>query len=200
MKNIGYKFFRFVLKPVYKFYYNPKIYNKEVLKGLESPLIFAGNHIHIMDQNNVIISTNKVITYMAKKEYFDSAKTRWFFKIVGCIPVDREGDATPATNKALEVLKGNGNIGIFPEGTRNKTKEKLLPFKFGTVSMANKTNATIVPYAIVGEYKFRSKTLKVKFGTPFKVENGDLEKANTYLRNTISDMIDELNEMNKTEK
>ena len=78
MKNIGYKFFRFVLKPVYKFYYNPKIYNKEVLKGLESPLIFAGNHIHIMDQNNVIISTNKVITYMAKKEYFDSNKTRWF--------------------------------------------------------------------------------------------------------------------------
>ena len=200
MKNIGYKFFRFVLKPVYKFYYNPKIYNKEVLKGLESPLIFAGNHIHIMDQNNVIISTNKVITYMAKKEYFDSVKTRWFFKIVGCIPVDREGDATPATKKALEVLKNNGNIGIFPEGTRNKTKEKLLPFKFGTVSMANKTNATIVPYAIVGEYKFRSKTLKVKFGIPFKVENGDLEKANTHLRNTISDMIDELNEMNKTEK
>ena len=196
MNNIGYKFFKLILKPIYKFYYNPKIYNKEVLKDLESPLIFAGNHIHVMDQNNVIISTKKVITYMAKKEYFDSGKTRWFFKMVGCIPVDRQGDTTPATNKALEVLKNGGNIGIFPEGTRNKTKEKLLPFKFGAVSMANKTNATIVPYAIVGKYEFRSKTLKVKFGSPFKVENGDLEKANVHLRDTISTMIDEVNEMN----
>ena len=128
MSNVGYKFFKAVLKPIYKLYYNPKIYNKEVLKTLESPVIFAGNHIHVMDQNNVIISTNKVITYMAKKEYWDSWKTRWFFNMVGCIPVNRSIKDNDATDKALEVLKNSGNIGIFPEGTRNKTEEKLLPF------------------------------------------------------------------------
>ena len=63
---------------------------------------------------------------MAKKEYFDSAKTRWFFKGVGCIPVDRSIHDDNAKNKALDVLNKGLCFGIFPEGTRNRTQEKLL--------------------------------------------------------------------------
>ncbi len=191
MNNFWYKFLKIFLKPIYKIYYNPKIYNKENLK-IEGPLIIAGNHIHLMDQCNVIISTKRVITYMAKKEYFDLPKTKWFFKMVGCIPVDRGSKEDTSKEKAIKVLENKGAIGIFPEGTRNKTKEKLLPFKFGAVSMAQKTNATIIPYAITGKYKFRSKNLKVKFGTPFKVENMTLEEANNHLYEEISNLIDEL--------
>ena len=192
MKYFAYKFLKCILKPIYILYFNHKIYNKEVLDKTMGPIIVAGNHIHLMDQNNVIISTKKVITYMAKKEYFDSWKTRWFFKMVRCIPVDRSTKDNNATSKALDVLNNKGNIGIFPEGTRNKTKEKLLPFKFGAVSMAKKTNATIVPFAVVGNYKFRSKNLKIKFGTPFKIGDMQLEEANNKLYNEVSNLIDEL--------
>lgn len=191
MDNFWYKFLRIILKPIYKFYYNPKIYNKENL-NVEGPIIIAGNHIHIMDQCNVIISTKRVITYMAKKEYFDSFKTRWFFKLVGCIPVNRGSKEDTSKQKALEVLYNNGAIGIFPEGTRNKTKEKLLPFKYGAVSMAAKSKATIIPYAIKGDYKFRSKNLRIKFGEPFKVNGLTLEEANQKLYNNISELLDEL--------
>lgn len=192
MNNFSYKFLKILLKPIYKLYYNPKIYNKENLK-VEGPIIIAGNHIHLMDQCNIIISTKRIINYMAKKEYFDNPKTRWFFKLVGCIPVDRSKKDESATNKALEVLNNGGAIGIFPEGTRNKTKEKLLPFKYGAVSMAEKTKSTIIPFAITGDYKFRSKNLKIKIGTPFKVENMSLEEANIHLYNEVSKLIDELN-------
>lgn len=191
MKTMWYKFLKFILKPIYKIYYNPKIYNKENL-NIDGPIIIAGNHINIMDQCNIIISTKRVITYMAKKEYFDSFKTRWFFKSVGCIPVNRGSKEDTSKIEAIKVLKNNGAIGIFPEGTRNKTKEKLLPFKYGTVSMAKETNATIIPFAIIGHYKFRSKNLKVKIGKPFKVENMTLEEANNYLYNEVSNLIDEL--------
>ncbi len=191
MTNFFYKFFKLILKPIYILYYNPKIYNKENLK-INGPVIYAANHIHIMDQCNIIISTNRVIHYMAKREYFDSAKTKWFFKLTGCISVDRSTKDEHAVNAALEILNNKGAIGIFPEGTRNKTKEKLLPFKFGAVSMALKTNATIVPVAITGTYKFRSKDLKIKVGTPFKIENMTKEEANNKLYNEISTMIDEL--------
>ena len=191
MKTMWYKFLKFILKPIYKIYYNPKIYNKENL-NIDGPIIIAGNHINIMDQCNIIISTKRVITYMAKKEYFDSFKTRWFFKSVGCIPVNRGSKEDTSKIEAIKVLKNNGAIGIFPEGTRNKTKEKLLPFKYGTVSMAKETNATIIPFAIIGNYKFRSKNLKVKIGKPFKVENMTLEEANNYLYNEVSNLIDEL--------
>lgn len=191
MKTMWYKFLKLILKPIYKIYYNPKIYNKENLK-IDGPIIIAGNHINVMDQCNVIISTKRVITYMAKKEYFDSFKTRWFFKSVGCIPVNRGSKEDTSKIEAIKVLNNNGAIGIFPEGTRNKTKEKLLPFKYGAVSMAKETYATIIPFAIVGDYKFRSKNLKVKIGKPFKVENVTLEEANNYLYNEVSNLIDEL--------
>lgn len=191
MNKFWYKLLKILLKPVYKFYYNPKIYCKENL-NVEGPVIIAGNHIHLMDQCNVIISSKRVINYMAKKEYFDSYKTRWFFKLVGCIPVDRSKKDKNAKNSAIEILNSGGAIGIFPEGTRNKTEEKLLPFKYGAVSMARETDATIIPVAVTGDYKFRSKNLKIKVGVPFKVGKMTLEIANKKLYNEISKMITEL--------
>ena len=203
---------------------------------------------------------------MAKKEYFDNKKVAWFFKLVGCIPVDRTKKDENAKTSALNVLKSGHALGIFPEGTRNGLKETLikklhskyfkdmnineftkkingnktslvlyleelkdngiiseteflnnifdvdnylkvlikkkviseknyydhilLPLKFGAVSMAYKTDAYIIPYAITGTYKFRSKDLKVKIGKPFKVK-GDLEKANLKLESEIKKLIKE---------
>ena len=66
----------------------------------------------------------------------------------------------------------------------------LLPLKFGTVSMASKTNALIVPYAITGTYKFRSKDLTINIGKPFKVDD-DLEKSNKKLDKEIKKLVKE---------
>ena len=114
----------------------------------------------------------------------------WFFKAAGCIPVDRSKKDNNATSLALEVLKEGKALGLFPEGTRNKTDKFLLPFKFGAVSMASKTNALIVPFGITGDYKFRSKNLTVRFGKPFKVE-GDLEEANKKLEKEVEKLMRE---------
>lgn len=65
----------------------------------------------------------------------------------------------------------------------------LLPLKFGTVSMAQKTNATIVPFGLVGDYHFRSKNLKAKFGTPFKVGDMDLAEANEKLFQEMKNLM-----------
>ena len=156
----------------------------------EGPILIVGNHKHLYDQCLAIISTKRMIHYMAKKEYFDG-KMRWFFKMVGCIPVDRSKKDDAATTSALEVLNDGGAIGLFPEGTRNKTEEFLLPFKFGAVSMASKTNATIVPFGITGDYKFRSKNLVMRFGTPFKVGDMDLETANKKLYEEVKILMEE---------
>ena len=118
----GYRFFRVLLSPIYKFWYNPKIIGKENIPK-EGSIILAGNHIHIMDQCNIIVSTRRLIHYMAKKEYFDNKKVAWFFKIVGCIPVDRSKKDENAKTKALEVLREGHALGVFPEGTRNILKE-----------------------------------------------------------------------------
>lgn len=264
----GYRIMRAILSPIYKFWYRPKIEGKENIPH-DGAIILAGNHIHLMDQCNVIVSTKRKLHYMAKKEYFDDHKVAWFFKFVGCIPVDRSKKDSDAKEKAIEVLNEGHALGIFPEGTRNGLKEDkikeiynkyffemsykkfskkmkknktsfilyleellnngliseldylnnifdadkylkeliegniitlddyyshiLLPLKYGAVSLAHKTNALIVPYAISGKYKFRSKNLVVKIGKPFKVED-DLEKSNYGLDKRIKDLLKEINE------
>ncbi len=264
-KMTAYKVLKPVLSLIYKLWYNPKIIGKENIPK-EGSILVVGNHIHIMDQCNVIISTNRPIHYMAKKEYFDG-KFAWFFKAVGCIPVDRSRKDEEATSSALKVLENNQALGLFPEGTRNGLKEErikelydeyiddtitysdffekikksktsqvnyleelmlnkvitkeefldniytadeflndliinhrltkeeyynhiLLPFKFGAVSMAKKTDSLLVPYAITGDYKFRSKNLTIRIGKPFQAD-ADLEKANQRLKEEIINLIKE---------
>lgn len=188
--EIGYSLLTPIMRVLFKLYYNPKIINKEVIPK-EGPILIVGNHKHIYDQCLTIMATKRVIHYMAKKEYFDG-KMAWFFKLVGCIPVDRSIKDHNATDKALKVLNSGGAIGLFPEGTRNKTKDVfLLPFKFGTVSMAKKTNATIIPFGLTGDYKFRSKNLTIRYGTPFKVGEMDLEDANKKLYEEVERLMRE---------
>ena len=188
MKEWGYRFLKPILSPLFKLYYRPKIYGSEVIPT-EGPIILAGNHKHILDQCLVIISTKRVIHYMAKKEYFDGPFA-WFFKFVGAISVDRSIHDEEAKRKAKTVLKQTKALGIFPEGTRNKPKATLLPFKKGTVRLAQENDATIVPFAIKGEYKFWKNDLRIIFGTPFKVsKDEDLNTVNERLYRSIEKIL-----------
>ena len=191
---------KYLLGPIFKLYYNPKIIGKEnILK--EGSILIVGNHKHLYDQCITIIATKRGIHYMAKREYFDSKKTKWFFKGTGCISVDRSRKDPEAKELAISVLKDGGAIGLFPEGTRNKTKEFLLPFKFGAVSMAQKTDSYLVPFGITGDYKFRSKNLTIRYGKPFKVTNMDLEEANKKLYNEVERLMKQnLKEEKKSKK
>ena len=264
-----YRIARPTLGTIYKLWYNPIIIGKENIPK-EGSMILVGNHVHIMDQCNVIVSTKRCIHYMAKKEYFDhkykEGKFPWFFKGAGCIPVDRSKKDDEAVSSALDVLNNGQALGLFPEGTRNGLKEErvkelydkygkeenyksflkrikknrtsqvnyleelyerkiiteeefldnlgdvdsylkdliklkrisedeyynhiLLPLKFGAVSMAQKTDSYLVPFAITGNYKFRSHNLVVRIGEAFKVED-DLAKANEKLDKTIKALMKE---------
>lgn len=188
----GYKVFKSLLTPLYKFWYNPKIIGAENIPK-EGAILVCGNHKHVMDQCNVMIVTKRMIHYLAKKEYFDG-KFAWFFKTVGCISVNRSIKDTDAKDHAIKLLNEGYAVGIFPEGTRNKTlgtKEEvtLLPFKYGAVSMATKTNAQIVPFGISGDYKFRSKNLIIRIGKPFKIGKMTYDEANEKLRKEILNLI-----------
>lgn len=187
--EFGYLVLTPIMRILFRIYYNPKIINKSVIPKA-GPILIVGNHKHVYDQCLTIMATHRPIHYMAKKEYFDG-KMAWFFKLVGCISVNRQIKDTNATNQALEILNSGGAVGLFPEGTRNKTKEFLLPFKFGTVSMAKKTNATIIPFGLTGDYRFRSKNLTIRYGEPFKVGDMDLDEANDKLYHEVEKLMKE---------
>ena len=191
MSDLGYKLTKKILKPIFYKKYEPTVINADVVPK-EGPIILCGNHYHVLDQCGPLFEIPRVVHYMTKKEYFDDFKTRWFFKMVGCISVDRENheEAKKAKEKAINILKKGGAIGIFPEGTRNKTDAFLLPFKYGAVSMAQKADATIVPFAVTGKYE-KGGNLLVRFGEPFKVTDMTKEEANEKLFNVIKTLKEE---------
>ena len=188
-KELGYKLLTPIMRVAFRLYYNPKIIGAEKIPK-DSSIIIAGNHKHVFDQCLTIMATKRVIHYMAKKEYFDGALAP-FFRLVGCIPVDRSRKDSSSAKSALKVLRKDGAIGIFPEGTRNKTENFMLPFKPGTVRMADKTDAYIVPFGLTGDYKFRSKNLTVRYGEPFKVGDMSIEEANQKLHDEVERLMRE---------
>ncbi len=198
-RELGYKLLTPIMRAAFKLYYSPEIIGAEKIPA-DSSIVIAGNHKHVYDQCLTIMATKRVIHYMAKKEYFDG----WLaplFRAVGCIPVDRSRKDFSSAMSAMKVLKGEGAIGIFPEGTRNKTEDFLLRFKTGAVSMAKKTDSYIVPFGLTGDYKFRSKNLTIRYGEPFKVGDMTVEEANDKLRREVERlMLENLNEEKENRK
>lgn len=194
--NFGYRLLTPLMRILFKLYYNPKIINNKFIPKNGS-LVIASNHKHLFDQCLTIMATKRPINYMAKKEYFDGIFAP-FFKFVGCIPVDRSKKDDNAKKVALSVLNSGGVLGIFPEGTRNRNKKKiLLDFKYGAVSLAKKSDSYIIPCAVTGDYKFRSKNLMIQYGKPFKVS--DLSTDNDKLYKCIEALIyDNLKKSNRS--
>lgn len=198
-REFGYKFLTPFMRPLFRFFYTPKIIGAENIPQ-DCALVIAGNHKHVYDQCLTIMATKRVIHYMAKKEYFEG-KLAPFFRLVGCIPVDRSKKDISSAMSAMKVLKKGGAVGIFPEGTRNKTDDFLLRFKTGAVTMAKKSDAYILPFGLTGDWKFRSKDLTVRFGKPFKVGDMTVQEANEKLYHEVESlMLENLDENKKIKK
>lgn len=166
--------------------YRVKYLNKEYLPQ-EGPVILAGNHTSHLDPLLLMSSTNRVIHFLGKIELFKGPK-KYFFNSVGVIPVDRKNKNPKAIKESNEYLLSGNIIGIFPEGTINRTKEIIMPFKKGAVKMAAKTNTQIIPFSITGKYKPFRKSVIICFGKPYNV-TGEAEKDNKILEDKIIKLI-----------
>ena len=189
MKNEWlYKFLRPIFSFIFKVYYNPTIVNKHFFPQNNAAVI-AGNHKHALDPIFVDYCTKRVVHTLAKKD-LHTGKFGWFFRAIGSIPVDTKSKQNSGSlHVAAEYLHNGSLINISPEGTRNRTDQLLLPFKVGAVVLAQRCECNIVPYAITGDYKFRSKNLKITFGEPLDISNMTVENANNLLFNTISTLL-----------
>ena len=182
-----YQFFRPLATCLIRLLYRVEYINIENIPQ-NGPFILAGNHKSNFDCVLLISSCSKTINFLAKRELIDG-KLGFFFKRMGIIPVDRKHHNKEATNKAISILNDGGIIGIFPEGTFNKTPYVVRPFKYGTVKMAYKANVKIVPFAIVGDYKLFRRSVKIVFDKPYEVKTNDIKGENITLMNNVISLL-----------
>ena len=125
---------------------------------------------------------------MAKESLFKGLHGM-ILKSIGLIKIYRSKANSMAVKEAIEILKNGGTVGVFPEGTRNKTDEELLRFRRGAVRIAKQSNTKIVPFAIKGGYKIFRKGLQIEFVKPVDVSNMEIEEANDCIRNEVLKML-----------
>ena len=129
------------------------------------PLIVACNHVSNFDPPLLGSCCPRQISYMAKKELFEIPILGPTIRAVGAYPVDRQGSATAAIKRSLEVLEAGGCVGIFPEGGRNVHGDKQP--QTGVALLAALAKAPVVPACIIGSGRIgRFAPIKVAFGKP----------------------------------
>lgn len=185
-ESLLYKIVRPIVSVWFKIFYKPKYIGLEYIPKNEK-VILAGNHKNNLDCIYLISSTKRTIHFLAKKELFSGLK-KIIFNNMGLIPVDR-GNSEKRHEAFLESIKYLENdkvIGIFPEGTHNKSNDVILPFKIGAVKMSKDADSQIVPFVIKGEYKKFRKDVRIIFFEPFKAKSNDLDKENEKFMKLIS--------------
>jgi 1-acyl-sn-glycerol-3-phosphate acyltransferase len=57
----------------------------------DGPAILAPNHVSFLDSAFLMLQVPRNISFVGKAEYMDSWKTKYFFPMMGMIPIDRAG-------------------------------------------------------------------------------------------------------------
>lgn len=164
-----YTFARFISNICLNIFFRFEVTGRENVP-VDEPFVLASNHAHWTDP--VVVAdkvTSRKISYMAKKELFQNPVFSWVLKKIKVFPVRRGEADLAAVKHALRVLKSNGILGIFPEGTRVKDGEEKEP-EGGFVIFALKSKCGILPVSIKGEYKFRG-TIHVVIGKPIDLSD-----------------------------
>ncbi len=179
-------FYRAVRGPLagcFKAIYKPSVTGKKNIPE-NGRVILAGNHTNYFDCLLVGCATKRCVHYLAKDELM-KGPLKYLFKGLGIIPVNRRQKDKAALETAEMMLRDEKLIGIFPEGTINRTDDIIMPFKFGAVKMARDTDTPIVPFVISGKYKPFERNVKIRFFEPITVGE-DLEEANNKLMNIVA--------------
>ena len=208
IKTMVAKFFQIASWPffitVFNLFLNLKIRGRENLKGLSAPLLIIANHKAFYDSFifRVAMGVNSKLLplrFMATKNFY-SAWLNFLVKIkiidlvyymFGAFPVVRGDGLEKALEAPKEILKNNGVVAMFPEGSVYH-KEGIGEFKRGAPALAQMTGVTVLPTAFkISKRKFLRKEFIVNFGKPFKIPEGlSYEEGADYMRSIILNLYE----------
>ncbi|AOW94727.1 acyl-phosphate glycerol 3-phosphate acyltransferase [Rhodococcus sp. WMMA185] len=180
----------------------PKVEGTENIPS-EGGAILASNHQAVLDSFFLPLRVSRRITFLAKQEYFTGtgikgAFQRWFFSVVGQVPIDRTGAdaAQDALNAGLRVLEDGKLLGIYPEGTRSPDG-RLYKGKTGLARMALESGAKVIPVAMIGTEKvnpigsrvWRPAKVTIRIGKPIDFSRFEGMSGNRFVERAVTDEV-----------
>lgn len=181
-----------LLSILFKVIFRLSVKGKENFPKHEGVLL-CSNHMSNFDPPILGVAAPRIVRFMAKQELFKNPFLNWLLTSIGGFPVKRGLADKQALRKGLDFLNSGEVIGIFPEGTRSKTGE-LGKGLAGAGFFALRSNAVVIPCAIIGNYRpFRK--MKVVFGEPInftklKNEKASAKEATEVIMNEIQQLLE----------
>lgn len=168
----------------------------------DQAVLYVTNHRSYFD---ILIGYTCVTTptgFVAKKEMAKIPFLRVWMRYLNCLFLDRENlkEGLKTILKGIEQVKDGYSVFIAPEGTRN-SGEEMLPFKEGSLKIAEKSGCLIIPVAMNNTDGIFEKHLPwvrkahvvVEFGTPINVKELDKDERKflgAYVQNIIKEMLE----------
>ncbi|MDR0401366.1 MAG: 1-acyl-sn-glycerol-3-phosphate acyltransferase [Treponema sp.] len=160
-------------------------------------ICFVSNHGSIFDILLILAYAGRPFGFIAKKELaFIPFLNMWIYLLGGSF-IDRKNirKAVKAIDRGIKRIKNGGSMIIFPEGHRSRG-QGLLPFHPGSLKLATKAGAPIVPVALSGSYDVFERNYRVaaapvgiSFGAPIPTADLPPEDRKQALAEKTRDVI-----------
>jgi 1-acyl-sn-glycerol-3-phosphate acyltransferase len=173
------------------------------LRGIEkiqkkTSYIYVSNHTSFLDIPGIRLLIPGEFRPIAKKELLKIPVFGFIVK-AATVVVDRSSAQSrkQSMEKLREILKGGTSILVFAEGTQNRTKEILQPFKDGAFRISIDTQLPIIPLVVVGAgplmppgtLTIRPGKIKVVAGEPISVEGLTTDDVQMLKQKTFDRML-----------
>jgi 1-acyl-sn-glycerol-3-phosphate acyltransferase len=192
-------------------------YNKLTVINRESvlnnwPCIITPNHSSHMDTMAVFSSmplklVNRIFAVAAMDYFYRNSFVAFGARLIAnVIPLDRTGIEKDGLRLALNKLRQNCGVLMFPEGTRSITGN-MGQFKRGAIILAREAQLPIIPAYISGTLESMPKSVKfprpgkilIIYGEPLHFWNTPLyslndQEAASYLENCVKKLREKLEE------
>ena len=169
-----YALVRGIVVPVFRLYFRMRVSGAENVPK-EGAAILTANHKSFRDSFFLGVCTRRHLRFMAKTELIEARYGRLLVRL-GAFPVNRGEADADALETAREVLRQDGLLALFPEGTRVRDPDELGDPKRGAGRLALESGAPLVPAAISGSEALfaggvpKPKRVQVSFAEPIPVD------------------------------
>jgi len=173
----------------------------------DQPVLYIPNHRSYFDILLIYSKVPGLTGFVAKDSMLRYPVLRRWMQKLYCLFLNRDNprEGLKTILQGIEYVKRGISICIFPEGTRNKTDELFLPFKEGSLKIAEKTGCLIIPVALNNTAEIFENHMPwihkchvvLQYGTPIDPKNLSKEEKK-HLGAFCRDKIQEMYEKNMT--
>lgn len=156
----------------------------------KGPLLIVSNHVSYADFLILAAVLDRSTLFVAASKLKNKKIVNWFLKLNTMVYLDQNNPGYSFFKKIIYYLRMNRSIVIYPEGTRSRSGDMLLP-KLGFVKLAMMTGVQVLPVAMKGTFEIlppqrivpKFKRCEVTIDKPIYLNKDNLELRNFFYKN-----------------